>query len=69
MNTNDTFRKVRDLIEQDLPVPAPDLVKAGYVSRPTLWRMERAGLPTTRIGRRIFVRFSDLVAFREASPG
>lgn len=64
MNSQEPFCKIRHQIDADLPIAAAELVAAGYVSRPTLWRMERAGLPVTRIWRRIFVRFSDLVAFR-----
>lgn len=64
MKTTELFWKVRQQIDADLPIAISDLVKAGFASRPTLWRMERGGLKVTRIGRKIYVRFSDLVAFR-----
>lgn len=54
--------KLHEQIALDLPIAAIDLVKAGYVSRTKLWRLQRGGMPLTRVGRRIFVRFSDLVA-------
>lgn len=52
--------KLSEQIARDLPIPATELVEAGYVSRTTLWRLQRAGMPVTRIGKRIFVKFSDL---------
>ena len=64
MKANEHLGNLKNRIAADLPIAAPDLVKAGFVSRPTLWRMERAGLPVTRIGRRLFVKFSDLTSFR-----
>ena len=57
--------KIAELIGDDLPIAVTDLIAAGYASRTTLWRLERGGMPVTRIGRRIFVKFSDLV---NASP-
>jgi hypothetical protein len=62
------LEKLREQIANDLPVSATDLVNAGYVSRTTLWRMQRAGLPIVRVGRRIFVRFSDLVSASSTNP-
>jgi hypothetical protein len=52
--------KLSEQIARDLPISATDLVEAGYVSRTTLWRLQRAGMPVTRIGKRVFVKFSDL---------
>lgn len=53
-------KQLAESIRNNLPIAATVLVDAGYVSRTTLWRLERAGMPVLRIGRRIFVRFSDL---------
>ena len=52
--------RLDEKIERDLPVPATHWITEGYVSRTTLWRLQRAGMPVTRIGRRVFVKFSDL---------
>jgi hypothetical protein len=52
--------KLSEQIARDLPISATDLVEAGYVSRTTLWRLQRGGMPVTRIGMRVFVKFSDL---------
>lgn len=52
--------KISEQIRHNLPIPATDLVRAGYVSRTTLWRLQRGGMPVTRIGKRVFVKFSDL---------
>jgi hypothetical protein len=52
--------KLSEQIARDLPISATDLVEAGYVSRTTLWRLQRGGMPVTRIGKRVFVKFSDL---------
>ena len=52
--------KLAEKIDRDLPIAATELVKSGYTSRTTLWRMQRAGMPVTRIGKRVFVKFSDL---------
>jgi hypothetical protein len=60
--------KLRELIDNDLPIPATDLVKAGFASRVTIWRKERAGMPVTRIGNRVFVRFSDLTNADSREP-
>ena len=60
--------KLRELIDNDLPIPVPDLVKAGFASRATIWRMARAGMPVIRIGRRVFVRFSDLISASSSQP-
>lgn len=52
--------KLSEQIARDLPISATDLVEAGYVSRTTLWRLQRSGMPVIRIGKRVFVKFSDL---------
>jgi len=52
--------KLEEKIAHDLPVSVTEWVSEGFVSRTTLWRMQRAGMPATRIGRRLFVKFSDL---------
>ena len=52
--------KLSEQIANDLPIAATDLFKAGYVSRTSLWRFQRNGMPVTRIGKRVFVKFTDL---------
>jgi hypothetical protein len=52
--------KLEEKIAHDLPIPVTEWVKEGYASRTTIWRLQRAGMPVTRIGRRLFVKFSDL---------
>jgi hypothetical protein len=52
--------KLDEKIARDIPTPATEWIAEGFVSRTTLWRLQRSGMPVTRIGRRIFVRFSDL---------
>jgi hypothetical protein len=52
--------KLSEQIALDLPISITDLVKAKYVSRTTAWRMLRGGMKVTRIGKRVFVKFSDL---------
>lgn len=52
--------KLDEKISRDLPVPATEWIAEGFVSRTTLWRLQRVGMPVKRIGRRVFVKFSDL---------
>ena len=52
--------KLEEKIANDIPVPATVWIAEGFVSRTTLWRLQRAGMPVTRIGRRIFVKYSAL---------
>ena len=60
--------KLEEKIAQDLPVPATEWITEGYVSRTTLWRLQRAGMPVKRIGRRVFVKFSDLTNASTTHP-
>ena len=52
--------KLAEQIKLNLPIAVTDIVRSGYASRTTIWRMQRAGMPVTRIGKRVFVKFSDL---------
>ena len=52
--------RLDEKIARDIPVSAPEWIREGYVSRTTLWRLQRSGMPVKRIGRRVFVKFSDL---------
>ena len=54
------IQQLSELIEKDLPIAVPALVAGGFASRTTIWRFARDGMPVVRIGRRVFVKFSDL---------
>jgi len=54
------LQKLSEKINFDIPIAAGELVAAGYTSRTSLWRFQRAGMPVTRIGRKIYIKFSDL---------
>lgn len=59
---------LKELISEDIPIAATVLVNSGFVSRTTLWRLERSGMPVIRIGRRLFVKFSDLTSASTEHP-
>lgn len=54
------IQHLSELIAKDLPIAVPALVAGGFASRTTIWRFARDGMPVVRIGRRVFVKFSDL---------
>ena len=53
----------------DVPLPLSFFEKKYQVSRVTLWRYRRAGLPALGVGDKVFVRESDFVAFLQAMNG
>jgi len=54
---------------RDCPLPL-DFYEHKYgVSRTTLWRYRKAGLPAVGVGAKCFVRESDFVAFLERMNG
>jgi len=68
MNITRNDQQLREPIDNDLPIPVPDFVRAGFASRPTIWRKVRADMPVIRIGSRLFVRFSDLINADSREP-
>lgn len=49
----------------ELPLPESHFRKLGIASRTTFYRWEAKGLPILHVGRRRFIRPSDLDAFLE----
>jgi hypothetical protein len=54
---------------RDTPLPTSYFERKYDLSRVTLWRYRRAGLPTVGGGAKIFIRESALVAFLEKMNG
>lgn len=48
---------------RDTPLPLDYFERKYNLSRTTLWRYRRAGLPALGVGAKVFVRESDFVAF------
>ncbi len=48
---------------QDIPLPADFICRKFNISRTTLWRWRRAGLPAQGVGAKIFIRESAVAAF------
>jgi hypothetical protein len=55
MNPAPSLTRLADRIKLDLPIPISEIVSAKYLSRSTLLRMRISGLPSTRIGHRVFI--------------
>lgn len=53
----------------DTPRPLDHFETKYGLSRTTLWRLRRAGLPTLKVGAKCFVRESEFVAFLERMNG
>jgi hypothetical protein len=53
----------------DSPLPLDYFERKYNVSRTTLWRYRKAGLPAVGVGAKCFVRESDFVAFLEKMNG
>jgi hypothetical protein len=54
---------------QDTPLPL-DYYNGKYgVSRTTLWRYRKAGLPAIGVGAKTFIRESDFIAFLQRMDG
>lgn len=54
---------------KDTPLPLDFYERKYRVSRTTLWRYRRAGLPAIAVGAKTFIRESDFVAFLENMRG
>ena len=54
---------------RDTPLPLDYYERKYNVSRTTLWRYRKAGLPAVGVGAKSFVRESDFVAFLEKMNG
>ena len=53
----------------DTPLPLTFFETKYQVSRVTLWRYRRAGLPAIGVGDKVFIRESDFVAFLQSMNG
>ena len=54
---------------RDTPLPVSFFERKYNISRVTLWRYRRAGLPAVGVGAKTFIRESDFVAFLERMNG
>ena len=54
---------------RDAPLPLPYYEKRYDLSRTTLYRYRKAGLPAIGVGAKTFIRESDFVAFLEKMNG
>ena len=54
---------------RDTPLPLDYYERKYNVSRTTLWRYRKAGLPAVGVGAKCFVRESDFVSFLERMNG
>jgi hypothetical protein len=54
---------------RDTPLPISYFEAKYRLSRVTLWRYRRAGLPAIGVGAKTFIRESDFVAFLEKMNG
>jgi hypothetical protein len=61
-------KKSRELVANDLPIAAGDLLRADNASRASSLRMQRDGMPVTRIGRRTFVRINGIIRVGSDHP-
>jgi hypothetical protein len=53
----------------DCPLPLDYFEKKYRLSRTTLWRWRRAGLPAVGVGAKMFIRESDFCAFLARMSG
>lgn len=51
---------------KDCPMPLDFFLQRYGISRTTAWRWRKNGLPTLRVGSKIFCRESEFVHFMEA---
>jgi hypothetical protein len=58
-----------DFDPRDPPLPPGFFGRKFQVSRVTLWRYRRAGLPALKVGDKVFIRESDFIAFLEKMNG
>jgi hypothetical protein len=54
---------------RDTPLPLGYYERKYAISRTTLWRYRRAGLPAVGVGAKTFIRESDFVSFLERMNG
>ena len=54
---------------RDTPLPLSYFEKKYGISRVTLWRYRRAGLPALGVGAKTFIREADFVGFLERMNG
>ena len=54
---------------RDTPLPLPYYEKKYSLSRTTLWRFRRAGLPAIGVGAKTFIKESDFVTWLEKMNG
>ncbi len=54
---------------RDTPLPLDFFERKYGLSRTTLWRFRRAGLPAVGVGSKVFVKESDFVAFLDRMNG
>lgn len=54
---------------KDTPLPLDFYERKYQVSRTTLWRFRKAGLPAIGVGRKCFVKESDFCAFLQRMDG
>jgi hypothetical protein len=55
--------------QHDTPLPLEFFEHKYQISRTTLWRYRRAGLPAIGVGAKTFIRESDFVAFLRRMDG
>lgn len=53
----------------DCPLPLDYFEKKYRLSRTTIWRYRRAGLPGLGVGAKVFIKESDFVAFLQRVNG
>ena len=51
---------------RDVPMPSNYVMAKYHLSRTTLWRWRRAGLPSQCVGGKLFVKEADVITFIEA---
>jgi hypothetical protein len=54
---------------RDTPLPLDFFERKYGLSRTTLWRFRRAGLPAVGVGNKVFVKESDFAGFLERMNG
>ena len=54
---------------RDVPLPLDYYERKYQISRTSLWRYRKAGLPAIGVGAKTFIRESDFVAFLERMNG
>lgn len=60
---------MNDFDPNDPPLPPGFFGRKFQVSRVTLWRYRRAGLPALIVGKKVFIRESEFIEFLERMNG